>query len=521
MDLVSLDLLGSNDLEASVERVSTEALVISQAADYVRVTKELLVTENQYWDDVSASPDAHPMNDVVAHLGLLQVILILDEKQLPEGGIDGPWGWRLSGFLSEHQEFSADFAPLLDGLSTLTAKAVPVYEEFAARHADLSVPDVELAELGGELEKPRERGTEAWEDGSYFVAVVEFMGWGLGEAIWGTANMVTGGYYETRHAGLEAFRRGDISKNQLDELDQAASGRALASVAVFAALTLATAGLAGPVLGTSAGLGRTMLFAGAANAVTTAGTMTTTSIYTRQKDFADPTMSGIWGAGAYTAEQIALGAGLAGVLGAAIPVAGTALSKMAGWVRAIVPSRSVALALRSAGARPPGAALPSGWTGEEISSGMFRLTHPKVPGEVILTAKSMRYQSPTGTGGMKVEFDLPLEASAGGAGPLGLPAGQRALPAGPMFGTDEVEIALAAGFRAEGPVVRTPFDSPVLEIGSGPAPANLGLGDESLVHIVRTDVVETFPIDRVLNAEGVAGRGPGQFGPGHHHQQPL
>ena len=312
LDLVSLDLLGSNDLEASVGRVSAEALVISQAADYRRVTEHLLVSETQYRQDVAADPAGFAMNDVLAHIGLVQVILIIDQNRLPEGGLEGPWDWRLRGFLSEHPEYAAEFASLLDGMANLTDLAVPAYQGFAEWHEGESMPGIEFAEFGNDLEAPRERGTEAWEEGSYFVAVCEFMGWGLGEAIWGTGNLVTGDYFETRRQGLQAFRRGDISKNQLDELTEAAAGRALFSVAVFAALTLATAGLAGPVLGTTAGLGRAMLFAGASNAVITAGTMTTTSVYTRQQDFADPTLAGIWGASAYTPGQIALGAAAAG-----------------------------------------------------------------------------------------------------------------------------------------------------------------------------------------------------------------
>ena len=81
-------------------------------------------------------------------------------------------------------------------------------------------------------------------------------------------------------------------------------------------------------------------------------------------------------------------------------------------------------------------------------------------------------------------------------------AARRCLRGG-LIGPDDVDAALAGGFRAEGPLVSSPIDAPVLDIGSGPAPANLGVGGESVVIIVRTDVVDTFPIDRVLNAEGV------------------
>jgi hypothetical protein len=137
---------------------------------------------------------------------------------------------------------------------------------------------------------------------------------------------------------------------------------------------------------------------------------------------------------------------------------------------------------------------PAGWVGEEVSAGIFRLTHPEVPGEIILTRSSLRYQTPTGTGGMHVEFDMPLSPSGGPKLLLG--AGDP-----PPFSLDDVA-AWEPNPLAEGPLVSSPIDAPVMDVGSGPAPANLGIGDESAVQIIRTDVAETFPIDRVVNAEG-------------------
>jgi hypothetical protein len=50
-------------------------------------------------------------------------------------------------------------------------------------------------------------------------------------------------------------------------------------------------------------------------------------------------------------------------------------------------------------------------------------------------------------------------------------------------------------------MVTGPHGAEVLEVGTGPSQADLGIGDESVVRIIRTDIEETFPIDRVLNAE--------------------
>jgi hypothetical protein len=500
MDPVTLDLLGSNDFEICVAEVAAEASVIAQAADYLRTTATLIEAEGRYWEDVSAEPDAFALNDVTQHLTLLSIMIIMDGAKLAEGGYQSPWAWRIQEFLSEHAEYASELAASLDAMSALTARALPAFEAFADRHNLQSLPETELAEMKPDIDAAKKRADERWDEGSRFVAVCDYMSWGLGEVIWGTANLATGDYYETRHQGLSAYRQGSISKHQFNQLDEAASGRAIASFTVFAALTLVTAGLGGAVLGPAAGLGRTMLVAGASNAVTTAGTMTTTSVYTRQKDFEDPTAQGIWRHGAYSPGDIAVSSLVAGSIGAAVPVAGMTLSKLLGWIRAVRPTPAVALALRQAGAVAPELPPPSGWMGEEVSAGTFRLTHPNVPGEIILTPYSFRYQTPTGTGGMRVEFDLPLSSSA--AGPKSLAAPQQGLPPGSPIGPDDIDAALGRGFQSEGPLVSAPIDSVVLDVGSGPSPANLGLGDETGVQIVRTDIVETFGIDRVFDAEG-------------------
>jgi hypothetical protein len=490
IDPVTLDLLGSNDFESSVAEVAAEAAVVAQAADLLRATAALAEAEGQYWQDVAADLDGYAMADVTGHLALLQMTVVLNGDKLDGGGYPSPWAWRLQAFLSDHPEYAPEFAASFDALRAVTDQALPVFEDFADRHEAQSVPDVEFAEMKPGIDAAKDRMGDAWDEGEHFVAVCEFLGWGLGKVVWGTANTATGDYFEARHQGLTAYREGRISKNQFDELDRAASGRALASVTVFTALSLVTLGLGGAALGAGASLGRTMLVAGAANATVTAGTMTTTSVYTRQQDFADPTVQAIWGQGAYSVGQIATGTLVAGAIGAAVPVAGMALSKVVGWVRGVQPPTS-ALALRQAGAAVPELPPPAGWAAEEIGPGMFRLTHPDVPGEVILTSSSFRYQVPAGDG-MRVEFDMPLTAAAGGAKALA--------PGGPGWTAGDVDDALARGFSGEGPMVSSTHDAAVLDIGSGPQPAPLGIGDD-VVRIIRTDVVETFPIDRLVDAE--------------------
>lgn len=507
MDPVTLDLFGSNDIETSVAEVAAEASIIAQAADLLNATTNLIEVEGPYWDDVAAEPDKFALNDVTQHLSLLELTIVMDARNPPTRALSGPWPWLIQEFISQHPQYADTFAGPLGTLSGLTDRAAPVANAFFERHDSLSQPDVELAEMKPDITAAKERAGKEWDEGSRFVAVCEYMGWGLGKLIWGSANLATGDYYESRYEGLTAYRQGAISKDQLDELEKAATGRAIASLTVFAALSLLTAGLGGAVLGTGASLGAKMLVSGASAALTTAGTMTTTSVYTRQQDFADPTLQSIWRQGAYSPGDIAIGSLTAGALGAAVPVAGLALSKFVGWLRAASPAPEVALALQRAGTITPEVPPPAGWTGEEVSDGIFRLTHPDVPGEIILTRSGFRYQTPTGTGGMRVEFDLPLSPEM--AGSKALAAGPPALPAGPspgpLFEPGDIEAAMSGESQAEalGPLVSAPPGAQVLDIGTGPAPADLGLGGESVVQIIRTDVVQTFSIDRVLNAEGV------------------
>lgn len=42
----------------------------------------------------------------------------------------------------------------------------------------------------------------------------------------------------------------------------------------------------------------------------------------------------------------------------------------------------------------------------------------------------------------------------------------------------------------------------VLEVASGPNRTNLGVPDEPVISLLRTDINQAFPIDRVLNAAG-------------------
>jgi hypothetical protein len=74
---------------------------------------------------------------------------------------------------------------------------------------------------------------------------------------------------------------------------------------------------------------------------------------------------------------------------------------------------------------------------DEVSGGLFRLTHPDMPGEIVLTRSGFRYPTSTGTGGMRVEFDLPLSPAV--AGPKALAAGP---PPGALFDPGAFSVTL-------------------------------------------------------------------------------
>lgn len=49
-----------------------------------------------------------------------------------------------------------------------------------------------------------------------------------------------------------------------------------------------------------------------------------------------------------------------------------------------------------------------GFIAEKVSDDVIRITHPQMEGEFILTRQSLRFQTPTGTGGMRSEFEIPF-----------------------------------------------------------------------------------------------------------------
>jgi hypothetical protein len=191
------------------------------------------------------------------------------------------------------------------------------------------------------------------------------------------ANSVSFGYLDARHAGVQAFKRGEISYRQLEDLTAAAAARGAAVGVVNLALTAVTVGLAGPVIGAGATLGSKILFAGVTSGLSSVAADVTGNAVTDAGRFQDPARQAIWGGGRRSTEQIALSGAVSFGLGAASVPARIALGKLVAWVRRVPAPRAPAL---PAGA--PELSAPPGWTAEQVTEDTVRYTHPDVPGEV-------------------------------------------------------------------------------------------------------------------------------------------
>jgi hypothetical protein len=204
------------------------------------------------------------------------------------------------------------------------------------------------------------------------------------------ANLFTGGAVETSRQFHEAFRGGHISLAAFEEGVSQARTRGLIWGAINVALMAATWGLAGPVLGTGASLGRQILFFGGASAITSMSAMTATSIYTSQTPLRDPYAQQIWRAGEHTPGQIALGGAISFGLGAAIPIVSwLGRPANAGAAQALVAASAEGRVL------PP---LGEGLSARTVSPGVVEITQQGSPGALRVTLEGWELRMAAGRG---------------------------------------------------------------------------------------------------------------------------
>ena len=418
--LLELDILGSNNLEIIVGEVQADASVIAQGGDLLRASRQLLDSEVDWWAKARQDWDTVSKAEVQAHYRLFSV------QMSEEGGVQVPLGMSLPFFLRDHPEYAAELSEVASRIHELSGWVEDDYTDYLD-YFDALVTSGELITAREATDETWDRASEMMDEGTA-EGVLGYTMAGLTSALYHIGNTFTGGYADTRHQGVQSFKRGDISMDQLDELSDAAALRGVAVGAVMAALTLATAGLAGPVLGTAASFGQKVLFYGAANFATTLGGELTGTGISAAHDFEDPTLQGIWKQGVHSPEQILLNSAIGGGLGAlGVPV-GIAFGKLVSVVRgafraapaaeggvgALVGPLDEALATtRPSPLVTPKINVPN-WQMEEVAEGVIRFTRSDFPGEVIMSGGTIRLQVPSGSG-MLVVSEVPI---AEGAAPL-------------------------------------------------------------------------------------------------------
>ena len=376
IDLVGLDLLGTNNLEQIISQVNQEALTIATAGDLLVSGTAFVRDETNFWNSVEKAPENHTYNEIEAHQQLLM-----------NNG-------QLGMFLFSHPEYKAELGDVSRQQMMLifrTSQIRQKYDEFFST----ALPREPEETMHESLERLPEEITASFEEGGttgYTLGVMESIGYGVGWLFYYGRNSLHGGYPETRRQMVAAFRRGELSLRQVEQLDRAAAGRGAIVAFVNLALITASSGLAGPILGAEAALGETVLYGGATGAISSMAALTSETIVTQQAGFESPIQQRIWQQGKHSPEEIALG-GVSGFgLGAGLALAGVAVSKLA-------------TLLSGSG---PVAVAGEGWTSELVTEGTWRMTRPEITGEVIITSTQLRYQIPTGSG-MRVVYHTPLQ----------------------------------------------------------------------------------------------------------------
>lgn len=306
----------------------------------------------------------------------------------------------LQARLNAGHDAPGDVGHLLDQVmlrfdAYVTSEARPYEQEherwFAEHQPELSYGEQSM----GRMSRALEYQEQLMEEGG-FLNYLAAGSWGetaYYEAVgYGTANLFTAGYVETSRQFHEAFRGGHISLADFEQgLDQAAT-RAWIVGGITVALTVATFGLAGPVLGPSASLGSQVLYWGGSAAITTMSAMTAESLYTRATPLSGGMAQQIWGQGAYSPGQILLGGAISFGLGSAGPILG--------WLgnrgnAAVVRELAIASARGGEVVVPE---LGSGLSARVIEPGVVEISHATSPGIVRVTREGWRLVMPAGNG---------------------------------------------------------------------------------------------------------------------------
>ena len=419
---LALDLLGSNNIETVIKAVSETATIVATAGDLVRATDAMLEHEGEFWSLVDSNPDGVSQAVEAAHFSLFGISVPASggpawlSPDVPEEGgpIQAPLWLVQQTFLGDHPEFGNELAPGQARLAELVERAITAHQKFQDQFAyRLEQLKEEQGPLNSEsVQEVHERAGAEWEQGEHFVAAVDWLGYAIGSVWNSTTNAFTGNFYETKEALVKSYGLGQISFDDLREVEKAAAGRRRHRGVRHHRDHAGDRGSRRRRAWTYRDARPQRAVLGAAGGVTNVLTMTTSTIVTKTTDFEDPVKQAAWERGAHTPGEIALG-GLTGfALGAAFPLAGAAFGKLFSWLRAgpTLTPPSTGLVTTGSTAVVGEFAPPPGWVAEEVAPGLFRFTHPDVPGQILSNGETLRIQTPAGNG--MLETEIPLRGAA-------------------------------------------------------------------------------------------------------------
>jgi len=339
-------------LQQSIDEVSSEAQRVGIATSLLMELDQESGRIPGYVDDVRRSFGDHSLREIQARIGRLR-----SDRQaaddLARGGTPLP---AAAGGMA------ARFDPLINTLQGLYTEA----EQWLATHQPELTDQEAYDETGTALVSAGQRN---WEQGNYFSGGAEYAGAALVAVFDGLGNLLTFNYQSARGQAVKAYRRGDISYNEMEDLSESAAIRSIGMGVITVALLVATAGL-GAVAAEGLGLAEgsfafSTVSGGVAGGTFNFGSMTAQTLITSSTSFSDPTAQSIWAQGAYTPGQIAGGT----LLGVGLGAGGGALSYYAR-----LGGTGGGLARSLSQGQPP----PTG----EFQVGNYLITFDATPGQV-------------------------------------------------------------------------------------------------------------------------------------------
>lgn len=264
--------------------------------------------------------------------------------------------------------------------ATITTYLKDSWAPFEAAHAQWRLDNPDGKAAGESL---LDSAIKDWEEGSYV--------WALGKAFgWGVGNMFSGDSLQASLGQHTAYRRGEVSFDQMSELTQAIERRGLIVGGITAVLTVASFGLGGVLARTSTLAGRVWVMGGY-GAVAGAAPLAAGRIYTDLTPLSDPNNQAIWRASRPSWGSVALGGGLGFAIGGAFGYTS--------WLSQAGPKLQ---ALAIASENGTSVSAPAGARVLSTRPGLVKVQMDGLPGHLEITRTGWRHMAPTGNSGQLV-----------------------------------------------------------------------------------------------------------------------